>query len=59
MGGLPHDSRLRNAEKIWEMESAIEGFRVPLFLEYLIHAAYKCYVFVEPAQLNPNGIAIE
>lgn len=47
-----HASRLKNASLIWSHASAIDGLRVPSFSSELIHAAYKCYVFVKPELLK-------
>lgn len=43
--------RLANAEKIWACARQLPGLRVPVTPEGSLHAAYKCYVFVEPQQL--------
>lgn len=43
--------RLANAEKIWACARQLPGLRVPVAPEGSLHAAYKCYVFVEPQQL--------
>lgn len=43
-------TRLANAQRIWAAAN-LRGLRVPLPGEDLTHAAYKCYVFVEPQQL--------
>ena len=47
-----HKKRLENANAIWESASQLSGLRVPTIPVYAEHAAYKCYVFVEPAQLQ-------
>ena len=44
--------RLANANKIWNVAKKQLGLRVPEIPSYIEHAAYKCYVFVEPAQLK-------
>ncbi|MHA7834871.1 MAG: DegT/DnrJ/EryC1/StrS family aminotransferase [Algiphilus sp.] len=44
-------ARLKNAERIWDCARALPGLRVPPIPEWVEHAAYKCYVFVEPDQL--------
>ena len=41
-----HDKRLKNANKIWSTSSKCKGLRVPVVNNYVEHAAYKCYVFV-------------
>lgn len=45
-------ARLRNAQKIWECAKSLPGLRVPNIPEDIQHAAYKCYVFVEPDKLR-------
>lgn len=47
-----HEKRLRNANKIWSYASALPGLRVPAQKDQIVHAAYKCYVFVVPEQLT-------
>lgn len=47
-----HAARLANAQKIWSTAQACQGLRVPQIPEAILHAAYKCYVFVEPGQLK-------
>lgn len=47
-------SRLANARRIWNCAQGLRGIRVPAVPEGTVHAAYKCYVFVEPAQLKPD-----
>jgi len=47
-----HAKRLANAERIWSSAQALAGLRVPTVPAEIIHAAYKCYVFVEPADLK-------
>jgi dTDP-4-amino-4,6-dideoxygalactose transaminase len=44
--------RLNNANKIWTVSREQLGLRVPEVPEYIEHAAYKAYVFVEPTQLK-------
>jgi dTDP-4-amino-4,6-dideoxygalactose transaminase len=46
-------SRLRNrhAQTIWDCAKTVDGLRVPVLPEDCRHAAYKCYVFVDPARL--------
>lgn len=46
--------RLANAQRIWDSASRLHGLRVPEFAESSRHAAYKCYVFVEPQALKPG-----
>lgn len=47
-----HARRLRNAHQIWGCARQLAGLRVPLPDAQSEHAAYKCYVFVEPEQLR-------
>ncbi len=44
--------RRANATTIWNAARSISGLRVPVIPSWAEHAAYKCYVFVEPAALN-------
>ncbi|NMW18704.1 MAG: DegT/DnrJ/EryC1/StrS aminotransferase family protein [Chlorobiaceae bacterium] len=44
--------RRRNADRIWSAARGIPGLRVPVVPEWVEHAAYKCYVFVEPRALK-------
>jgi dTDP-4-amino-4,6-dideoxygalactose transaminase len=46
-----HTRRVANAERIWAFARVLPGLRVPEVPAEIIHAAYKCYVFVEPDQL--------
>ena len=46
--------RLANAQKIWDVCRNVSWIRVPTIDESIVHAAYKCYVFVRPEQL-PEG----
>lgn len=45
-------SRRSYASQIWDAASKLKGLRVPCLPVDVIHAAYKCYVFVEPSTLN-------
>lgn len=47
-----HTKRLANAERIWSTARLLTGLRVPTVPIEVSHAAYKCYVFVEPADLK-------
>lgn len=47
-----HASRLSNAQKIWDCARQLPALRVPTIPEGSLHAAYKCYVFVDPSQLK-------
>ena len=49
-----HQQRLAYANHIWPAASALQGLRVPEIPEGITHAAYKCYVFVEPSQLKQS-----
>jgi dTDP-4-amino-4,6-dideoxygalactose transaminase len=51
---LWHKQRSENAKKIWGAASEIRGLRVPKIPSEIIHAAYKCYVFIDEEQLA-NG----
>lgn len=44
--------RKANAEQLWAAGSVIPGLRVPVVPEYMDHAAYKCYMFVELEMLK-------
>ncbi|MFJ4353875.1 DegT/DnrJ/EryC1/StrS aminotransferase family protein [Pseudomonas sp. NPDC089428] len=46
------ETRLANARKIWDTASQLAGLRVPVVPQDILHAAYKCYVFVEPQSLK-------
>lgn len=48
------ETRLANARKIWNTASQLPGLRVPAIAPDILHAAYKCYVFVEPQSLKPD-----
>ena len=41
-----HKKRLSNANSIWSAAKQCKGLRVPNIPDYIEHAAYKCYVFV-------------
>lgn len=43
--------RLDNAQRIWQCARQLPGLRVPALPEDIVHAAYKCYVFVKPQEL--------
>jgi len=49
-----HQKRLAYANQIWKVAQKLNGLRVPQLPVYIEHAAYKCYVFVEPLQLKPG-----
>lgn len=44
--------RTDNCEQIWACARELPGLRVPELPGDVLHAAYKCYVFVEPARLK-------
>lgn len=46
--------RQQNANQIWETAKQLPALRVPEVPEGSEHAAYKCYVFVQPEQLKPD-----
>ncbi|MBE0623836.1 MAG: DegT/DnrJ/EryC1/StrS aminotransferase family protein [Burkholderiales bacterium] len=45
-------ARQRNAQRIWAAARALPGLRAPELPGHIEHAAYKCYVFVEPERLR-------
>ncbi len=47
-----HAKRINNATRIWNSALDLTGLRVPKVPDEIEHAAYKCYVFVEPKQLQ-------
>jgi len=49
-----HEERIRNANAIWRTARALSGLCVPEVPADIEHAAYKCYVFVEPRALKPD-----
>lgn len=53
LGRMPEwtAARQHNANTIWECVKGLPGLYVPEMPDYISHAAYKCYVFVEPEQL--------
>ncbi|MCZ4323464.1 DegT/DnrJ/EryC1/StrS family aminotransferase [Pseudomonas anguilliseptica] len=46
-----HAIRQANAQRIWACASQLHGLRVPVLPGCIQHAAYKCYVFIDPDQL--------
>jgi dTDP-4-amino-4,6-dideoxygalactose transaminase len=48
------NKRLTNASRIWEAAIYFKALRVPEVPFYVEHAAYKCYVFVEPNKLKAD-----
>lgn len=53
---MPEWTRVRReyADKIWSEAGKLVGLRVPAVPKYAGHAAYKCYVFVDPHALLPG-----
>jgi dTDP-4-amino-4,6-dideoxygalactose transaminase len=47
-----HKKRSANANEIWNTSKLCKGLRVPGIPDYIKHAAYKCYVFVELKKLK-------
>ena len=47
-----NSNRIFNANKIWNTMKNFTGLRVPNIPDYINHAAYKCYVFVEEKNLK-------
>ncbi|MCE8002099.1 DegT/DnrJ/EryC1/StrS family aminotransferase [Billgrantia ethanolica] len=47
-------SRQANAGRIWQAAANCKALRVPEIPAHCEHAAYKCYVFVEPRRLAPG-----
>lgn len=47
-----HAARLSTAQQIWARAAQLPGLRVPVIGGDIRHAAYKCYVFVEPEQFQ-------
>ncbi|MFJ4433616.1 DegT/DnrJ/EryC1/StrS family aminotransferase [Pseudomonas sp. NPDC089395] len=45
------EKRLEYAQRIWRAAEQLPGLRVPEVPSDIRHAAYKCYVFVEPQAL--------
>lgn len=46
-----HARRLANAERIWDCARQLPALRAPSIGTDIVHAAYKCYLFVEPQRL--------
>jgi len=49
-----HEQRVRNANAIWCAARPLPGLRVPQVPTDIEHAAYKCYVYVQPQVLKPG-----
>jgi len=54
-----HNKRLNNANKIWEIARECPLLRVPDIPQYIEHAAYKCYVFVQGNEELRDKLMIE
>ncbi len=54
LGRMPewHAARKRNAEAIRAMARALPALRVPELPEDVVHAWYKCYLYVRPEKLR-------
>ena len=46
--------RLQNLNKIWDISRDFKSLHVPDIPNYIVHAAYKCYIFVKSDELNDN-----
>jgi dTDP-4-amino-4,6-dideoxygalactose transaminase len=46
-----HQRRLENLKQIWHTATSLKGLRAPQMPAEILHAAYKCYVFVEEKNL--------
>ena len=44
--------RIANSNRIWESAKLLKGLRVPAIPSDCTHAAYKCYLFLEPEALK-------
>ena len=60
-----HRERLNNANSIWNAAKQCKVLRVPVIPDYIEHAAYKCYIFVNGvvelrdkmiADINEKGV---
>jgi len=49
-----HKKRLSNANSIWNTAKHCKGLRVRVIPDYIEHAAYKCYVFIELKELKDS-----
>lgn len=47
-----HEKRTRNAHRIWKCARSLPGLRAPLLPSDIQHAAYKCYIYVEPEKIK-------
>ena len=46
--------RVENCNRIWQTAKNLSGLRVPTVPEYMDHAGYKAYVFVDADALNED-----
>jgi len=46
------ERRRANCNAIWAVARSCRGLRAPEVPEFITHAGYKCYVFVNPSELN-------
>jgi len=49
-----HAKRIVNAKKVWHAAKQCKGLRAPSIPDYIEHAAYKCYTFIELDRLNKD-----
>ena len=49
-----HAKRITHAHEIWNAARKCKGLRVPSIPDYIEHAAYKCYGFVELGKLKES-----
>ncbi len=54
-----NEKRLNNANQIWRTAAQIKSLRVPRIPQDIIHAAYKCYIFVKESELAPGWNTVE
>ena len=47
-----HSKRITKSRKIWNTAKSCKGLRVPEIADYIDHAAYKCYLFVNKKELK-------
>ena len=49
-----HEKRIKNAKKIWSEAKKCRALRVPIVYDFIEHAAYKCYVFVNLNEIRAD-----
>ena len=49
-----HNERLDHSNVIWNYSSNVKGIRAPEIPDYIDHACYKCYIFIEPIYLKSD-----